>query len=245
MTAHIAVLASLGAVIILSPEVLLLGLLAASDKKMPRRAAMSFAFGAAVGIAAWFLIGTFIAPSTHHEEAHLGWPAFWIRVGIATMLLVLGTIRAIGAIRGSPVEPVRLPEQAHGEPRGLHALINRLLTTDGLPTPRRIVRAFMIGVVASGHSPKIFPVAMAAGYQAMQIHPVEDRVVGTIAFASLSVLPGLMPLAIEMLRPGSSAGLREVCERFMKRNSRTIVAILLIGIGLYVAWHAWSEMPAT
>jgi hypothetical protein len=84
---------------------------------------------------------------------------------------------------------------------------------------------------------------MAAGHQAMQIEPPIDRLPAVAAFAGLSVLPGLVPLAVEIARPGASAGLRDTCERFMKRNSRMIIAVLLLSVGGFVAYEAWKEMP--
>jgi hypothetical protein len=243
MNAHLAVFASLGAVIVLSPEILLLGFLAASDRRVPRGAAATFAVGAAVGIGIWFVVGTLMAPASTTETGHHGWPAFWIRAGLAAALLVIGSVRAVNAFRQTPIEEEPKPAAEGEKPHGIHALLAKVLTTDGLPVPRRFFRAFLMGVVASGHSPKIFPVAMAAGHQLMQITPPVDRIPAVVAFASLAVIPGLVPLAVEMFRPGASAGLRDACERFMKRNSRMIIAVLLLSVGAFVAYEAWKDMP--
>ena len=49
MTTHLTVLASLGAAILLSPEILILGLIMASDRKAPKLVAWMYALGAALG----------------------------------------------------------------------------------------------------------------------------------------------------------------------------------------------------
>ena len=49
MSAHLAVIATLALAILFSPETLVLGLVIASDKKVPRQASFAFALGAIVG----------------------------------------------------------------------------------------------------------------------------------------------------------------------------------------------------
>ncbi len=61
MSAHLAVLATLALAILFSPETLVLGLVIASDKKVPRQASFAFALGAILGIAFATGIGVWIA----------------------------------------------------------------------------------------------------------------------------------------------------------------------------------------
>ena len=49
MSAHLTVLASLGVAILLSPEILVLGLVMACDRQAPRLSAFLYALGAAAG----------------------------------------------------------------------------------------------------------------------------------------------------------------------------------------------------
>ena len=109
MSAHLAVLATLALAILFSPETLVLGLVIASDKKVPRQAAVAFAVGAIVGITFATGVGVWIAhlagagaTAAHHDS----WPGFIVRVLIAGALLVIGVHRAIGALRHKPIADV-------------------------------------------------------------------------------------------------------------------------------------------
>ncbi len=51
MGSHFAVVASLALAILFSPETLVLGLVIAGDRKVPRAASLAFAAGAVIGIA--------------------------------------------------------------------------------------------------------------------------------------------------------------------------------------------------
>ncbi len=64
MSTHLAVLATLALAILFSPETLVLGLIVASDKKVPRQASFAFAVGAIAGIAFATGIGVVIAHLT-------------------------------------------------------------------------------------------------------------------------------------------------------------------------------------
>jgi predicted negative regulator of RcsB-dependent stress response len=45
------------------------------------------------------------------------------------------------------------------------------------------------------------------------------------------------------VRPGGSGWIKEACERFMRTNGRWIAALILLGAGAFVAWHAVKSMP--
>ena len=113
MTQNIAVLASLGAAILLSPEIAVLGLIAASDKKIPRTCAWVFGIGSIVGLAFALVIGFGLAHAHGNPQSEVpeqpSWSGFIIRSIIALGLLALGIYRIVNAIRHAPVE--KTPEQ--------------------------------------------------------------------------------------------------------------------------------------
>ena len=113
MTQNIAVLASLGAAILLSPEIAVLGLIAASDKKIPRTCAWVFGIGSIVGLAFALVIGFGLAHAHGNPQSEVpeqpSWSGFIIRSVIALGLLALGIYRIVNAIRHAPVE--KTPEQ--------------------------------------------------------------------------------------------------------------------------------------
>ncbi|MBI3691144.1 MAG: hypothetical protein HY239_10960, partial [Mycolicibacterium aromaticivorans] len=107
MSTHLAVIATLAVALLFSPETLVLGLVVASDKVVPRQATLAFSAGAITGIAFSTGIGVGIAaltgaPNTAAAE-HASWPGFIVRILIAAALLAIGIRRAIGAVRHKPI----------------------------------------------------------------------------------------------------------------------------------------------
>ena len=62
MNNYYAILASLGVAVLLSPEITVLGLIAASDQKRPRTFAWAFGIGTIIGLAFALVIGFLLAP---------------------------------------------------------------------------------------------------------------------------------------------------------------------------------------
>ena len=153
MSSHLAVLASLALAIFLSPETLVLGLIIAGDKKVPRLAALAYALGGILGIAFATTIGLLIAHASGtdtHTADHHGWPSFIVRVVIATALITIGARRAVNALRKKPISDVAQPEHKPGAFKP--ALTRRFPGLDpnaDLPVPRRVSRAGLAGFAAS------------------------------------------------------------------------------------------------
>ncbi len=59
-----------------------------------------------------------------------------------------------------------------------------------LPVPRRVGRAGLAGFAMCGLHPKVFPIAIAAGHQIVQIARPGERAVGVVLFAVIAVIPG-------------------------------------------------------
>ena len=251
MSAHLAVIATLALAILFSPETLVLGLVIASDKKVPRQASFAFALGAIVGITFATGIGVWIAhlagagaATAHHDS----WPGFIVRVLIAGALLVIGIHRAIGAIRHKPIADVSEPEHKPGRLRTrltdrFPTVMHRLDPSADLSARQRIVRAAVAGFAICGLHPKVFPIAIAAGHQILEITDRPERTFAIVIFAVISVVPALTPAVIELVQPGASSRIKDGYERFMKVHGRWVVAVLLLGAAAFVGHNAFTHVP--
>lgn len=250
MSSHFAVLASLALAIFFSPETLVLGLLIAGDKKVPRLAAAGFAVGGILGIAFATGIGLWIAHASgadSHVDSHHGWPSFVVRVAIAAALITIGTRRAINAVRKRPIADVSLAATPEHKPNAVRAALTRrfpgLDPEADLPVPRRVIRAVLAGFTMCGLHPKVFPIAIAAGHQIFQITQPGQRTLGIVMFAVISVVPALLPLVIDLVNPGATTRIKAGYERIMKVHGRWITAALLLVAGAFVGFEAVKDMP--
>ena len=256
MNAHLTVLASLGVAILLSPETLILGLIMACDRRAPRLVAWMYGIGAVVGLAMGIAIGMLVGPS-HPAEAAAAtksahpWVEFIVRALIAGVLLTIGIQRAIHAVQGAPIEAVE--EQRTGEQKQGHGIVARCkawfadkfggsMGAD-LSVSRRCVRSGLLGFATMGIHPKCLAITIAAGHQIAQVTDHAARPVAIAVFAAISLIPSFAPAVVETIRSGACASMKESTERFMKRNGRWVSAVILLGIGAYVAWNAWKTMP--
>lgn len=252
MSSHIALLASLALAIFFSPETLVVGLVVAGDRKVPRLAAVAFALGGIAGIAFATGIGVWIAWASGTDETahvhHDGWPGFIVRAVIAAVLLTIGLSRAVNAMRHKPI-----PDPSHTDPKPNRAkvwLSEHLPKVAGFTQPdadlsvrRRVGRAAAAGFAMCGLHPKVFPIAIAAGHQILQISARPERLAGIVIFAVISVIPAVLPAVIDVVKPGSTERIKDGYERIMKTHGRWITAALLIAAAVYVGHSAWEKMP--
>ncbi|MCV7358721.1 GAP family protein [Mycolicibacterium fluoranthenivorans] len=250
MSTHLAVLATLALAILFSPETLVLGLIVASDKKVPRQASFAFAVGAIAGIAFATGIGVVIAHLTGGASAahHNSWPGFLVRVMIAVALLVIGIYRAVAAVRHKPIADVSEPDHQPSRLRTrvterFPALARQLNPQADLPVRQRITRAAMAGFAVCGLHPKVFPIAIAAGHQLLEISDRSERTLGIVVFAVIAVVPALAPAVIELVSPGASARIKDGYERLMKVHGRWIIAVLLLAAAAFVGHNAFEHLP--
>lgn len=252
MSQHFAVLATLALAIMLSPETLVVGLVVAGDKKVPRLAAIAFAVGGLVGIAFATGIGLWIARvSGSDETSHVHpdtWAGFIVRAVIAVVLLWIGLTRAVNALRHKPIPDPAVKNDAPTKAKawfGEHfpKVAATLKPGSDLPVRRRVSRAAAAGFAMCGLHPKVFPIAIAAGHQILQIPDRPERLAGIVMFAVISALPAVTPAIIDLVRPGSTERIKDGYERIMKVHGRWITAVLLIGAALFVGHSAWEKMP--
>ena len=251
MSTHLAVLATLALAILFSPETLVLGLIVASDKKVPRQASFAFAVGAIAGIAFATGIGMVIAHLTGAGSAsahHNSWPGFLVRVLIAVALLVIGIYRAVAAVRHKPIADVSEPDHQPSRLRTrvterFPALSRQLNPQADLPVRQRITRAAMAGFAVCGLHPKVFPIAIAAGHQLLEISDRSERTLGSVVFAVIAVVPALAPAVIELVSPGASGRIKDRYEQLMKVHGRWIIAVLLLAAAAFVGHNAFEHLP--
>jgi len=246
VSSHLAVLASLALAILFSPETLVLGLIIAGDKKVPRAAAFAYAAGGILGIAFATGIGLLVAHAagTGPHTPHHGWPSFLLRAAISVALLTIGIRRAVNAVRRKPIPDVA---KAEHQPSRIRSELTRrfpsLDITADLPVSKRISRAGLAGFAMCGLHPKVFPIAIAAGHQIVQIEQPGEKLLGIVIFAVISAIPALLPAVIDVVKPGATVGIKESYERIMKVHGRWIGALLLLGAGAFVGFDAWRDMP--
>jgi hypothetical protein len=248
VSTHLAVLATLALALLFSPETLVLGLVVASDKKVPRQATLAFAGGAIAGIAFATGIGVGIAALTGAPDGasadHTSWPSFIVRILIAAALLAIGIHRAIGAVRHKPIADVSKPQRRPSRLRS--RLTERFPGLDlkaDLSARQRITRAALAGFAVCGLHPKVFPIAIAAGHQILEITARPERTLGAVVFAVIAVIPALAPTVIELVRPGAAGRIKEGYERIMKVHGRWIIAVLLLAAAAVVTHNAFDHLP--
>jgi len=222
----------------------------AGDKKVPRLAAVAFAIGAVLGVAFATGIGLWIAIASGADfhTRNGSWPGFIVRMLIAVALLAIGAYRAVNAFRRQPITDIS--ESANTPSRlwislkqRFPKLMNRLDPNADLSVSQRITRAALAGFAACGLHPKVFPIAIAAGHQIVQITDPRVRTLGIVIFAAIAVVPAVLPAVIELVRPGAVVRIKESYESTMKVHGRWITALLLLGAGAFVAHDAWKVMP--
>ena len=248
MSTHLAVIATLALALLFSPETLVLGLVVASDKVVPRQATLAFSAGAIVGIAFSTGIGVGIAALTGAPGAaddHGSWPSFIVRILIAAALLAIGIRRALGALRHKPITDVSKPQH---QPGRLRILLTQhfpgLNPKPDLPARQRITSAAAAGFAICGLHPKVFPIAIAAGHQILEIGDRPQRALGVVVFAAIAIIPALAPTVVELARPGAADRIKEGYERVMKVHGRWIVAVLLLAAAVVVGFYAFDHLPS-
>lgn len=252
MSSHLAAVATLALAIFFSPETLVLGLILAGGRH-PRLSAAGFAVGGIAGITFATGIGLLIARAAGADgpaaAGHGSWPGFVVRVVIAAVLLVIGLSRAVAAVRHTPIADISKDEHKPGRLRTAFddrfPRAARGLKPGADLSPRQsLLRGAVGGFAMCGLHPKVFPIAIAAGHQITQITDRGERGVAVLIFAVISVVPALLPVIIETVKPGSSVRVKAGYERFMKDNGRWATAVLLLAAAAFVAHNAWEKFPA-
>ena len=223
----LAVCASLGFGIFVSPEILIIGLLLASDRSHPRANTLGYFLGSAMGITLLLAAGYFLTHSTAAPTHPSGF-SWWLRIVFGSALVFLG-------LHTLWKQLYRKPETQPKENK-LGAKLMKLLPVSEEPRAGGpffplllcIGLSFLLTVVHV----KTIGLAMSAGHT---LHGAADQsaaIAALAAFLGLALLPTLVPLVLAILHPETAVKARKVSEAVAEKHGGWILAILLLLIGL-------------
>lgn len=231
MVHTLTVCASLGFGIFLSPELLIIGLILASDRTHPRANTLGYFLGSALGIILLLLLGYFL---THQTAApsHPTGTAWWLRVVFGSLLIGLGIRTGWKQLNQKP--PTQ--KSGHKKEGGLMARLMKLLPVSEAPRPGGplpslgicTALSFLLTVVHL----KTIGLAMSAGHQ---LHATKDQagiVAGLGGFLALSLFPTLFPLGLAVFQPETAIRARQVTEAVAAKHGGWILALIFLLIGL-------------
>lgn len=222
----LTVCASLGFGIFVSPELLVIGLLLASDRSHPRANTLGYFLGSVAGIALLLGAGYFLTHST--APTHPSGFSWWLRVILGAALVALG-------VHTFWKQLYRKPEAKPKESK-LGAKLMKLLPVSEEPRPGGpfpslaicIGLSFLLTVVHV----KTIGLAMSAGHT---LHAAPDpaaAMVALAAFLALALFPTLFPLGLAIFHPETAAKARKVSEAVAEKHGGWILAIIFLLIGL-------------
>ena len=224
----LTVCASLGFGIFLSPELLVIGLILASDRSHPRANTLGYFLGSALGIILLLLLGYFL---THQTAApsHPTGAAWWLRVILGAGLIGLGIHTGWKQLHPKP-------KPAHPKKNGLGAKLMKLLPVSEAPRPGGplpslgicTALSFLLTVVHL----KTVGLAMGTGHQ---LHAAPDQAsltAGLATFLALALFPTLLPLGLAVFHPETAVKARQVSEAVAAKHGGWILAIIFLLIGL-------------
>lgn len=225
----LVICASLGFGIFISPEVLIIGLLLASDRSHPQANTLGYFLGSAVGIALLLCAGYFLTHST--SPTHPSGFAWWLRVIFGGGLVLLGIHTLWKQLYGKAKQPKSHPKKA-----GLGAKLMKLLPVSeeprpGGPLPSLAICTGLSFLLTVVHV-KTVGLATSAGHS---LHAAPDQATLTAsmaAFLSLALFPTLLPLGLAVFHPESAAKARQVSQAVAEKHGGWILAIILLLIGL-------------
>lgn len=229
MLSTFAVCASLGFGIFVSPEVLIIGLLLASDRSHPQANTLGYFFGAAAGITLLLGVGYFLTHST--TPTHPSGFAWWLRVIFGGGLVALGAHTLWKQLYHKTPKKASRPKEA-----GLGAKLMKLLPVSeeerpGGPLPSLAICTGLSFLLTVVHV-KTIGLATSAGH-ALHAAPNQTTLTAALAgFLSLALFPTLFPLGLAIFHPETAAKARKVSQNVAEKHGGWILAIILILIGL-------------
>ena len=225
----LAICASLGFGIFVSPEVLIIGLLLASDRSHPQANTLGYFLGSAVGITLLLCAGYFLTHST--TPTHPSGFAWWLRVIFGGGLVLLGIHTLWKQLYGKKQKSKRDHRQT-----GLGAKLMKLLPVSeeprpGGPLPSLAICTGLSFLLTVVHV-KTVGLATSAGH-ALHAAPNQAALSMALAgFLALALFPTLFPLGLAIFHPETAAKARQVSQAVAEKHGGWILAIILLLIGL-------------
>lgn len=222
----LATCASLGFGIFVSPEILVIGLLLASDRSHPRANTLGFFAGSAVGIALLLGAGYVLTHST--APTHPSGFSWWLRLILGGGLVALGIHTLWKQLHRRP--------EAQPKENKLGAKLMKLLPVSedprpGGPLPSLAICTGLSFLLTVVHV-KTIGLATAAGHTLHASPSQAATVVALTAFLALALFPTLFPLGLAIFHPETAAKARKASQAVAEKHGGWILAIIFLLIGL-------------
>jgi len=234
----LAIGTSLGFGIFVSPEVLIIGLLLASDRSHPQANTFGYFLGSAVGIALLLCAGYFLTHAA--TPTHPSGFARWLRVIFGGGLVLLG-IHTLWKQRCGKKEKSKRDHQE----TGLGAKLMKLLPVSeeprpGSPLPSLAICTGLSFLLTVAHV-KTVGLAISAGH-ALHAAPNQAALLTALAgFLGLALFPTLVPFGLAIFHPETAAKARQISQAVAEKHGGWILAIILLLIGLDFLHGALGE----
>ena len=215
----LTVCAPLGFGIFLSPEVVVIGLILASDQSHPKANTLGYFLGSALGILLLLGLGYFLTHSA--EPTHPSGFSWWLRVVFGSLLVGLG-------IHTGWKQMHPKPKPAHHKENSLGAKLMKLLPVSEAPRPGgplpSLGTCWLLSFLLTVVHMKTVGLAMAAGHQ---LHAAPDPsafTAGAVGFLSLALFPTLFPLGLAVFYPETAVKARQVSESVAAKHGGWILS---------------------
>lgn len=224
----LTVCASLGFGILVSPEILIIGLLLASDRSHPRANTLGYFLGSAAGITLLLGLGYVLTHST--GSSHSSGAGWWLRVIFGVLLVGLGVHTFWKQLHKKPQD---------AKPHQKNSLGSRLLrllpvsedTRPGGPLPSLAICTGLSFLLTVVHV-KTAGLAMGAGHQLHAMQTPSGLAAGLTAFLIPALLPTLIPLGLAVFSPQTAVQARKVSQAVAEKHGGWILAVIFLLIGL-------------
>lgn len=240
----ITVLSSLGLAGLMSPELLVLGLLLAGDGRNPRMKTAAFSAGTVLGLVAAMVAGFLLAPLDLHHTPHPSWHGFFLRVVLGLALIAVGISRITQTRRVHAAAGREQEEEAE-----IPAILLKFLPIGRRTEQMSAIRAMgisgLLGILLGAVSPKRLPICLAAGHLLTTFPSLTGRVTGAAVFMALALIPSLLPLVLVLVRPHAATLARRAVERIAARYGLWLLAGILILVGLHLLYASLALLPAS
>jgi len=225
----LTVCASLGFGIFLSPEIVVIGLILASDRSHPKANTLGYFLGSALGILLLLGLGYFLTHTA--APTHPSGTSWWLRVIFGVALVGLGIQTGWKQLNRKP----RAPGTPHEEGK-LMAKLMKLLPVSEAPRSGdplgSLVTCTVLSFLLTVIHMKTVGLAMGAGHQ---LHGAPDLAAfwgGLAGFLPLALFPTFLPLAFAVFHPETAVRARQVSEAVAAKHGGWILALIFLLIGL-------------
>lgn len=205
----------LGLGVLLSPEVLVLGLLIGSSKEKALKKSWLFFIAGLAGLFICTAAGFFLE---HAAAAGPSITRFILRTVIGAIFLLLGLHLLIKGHK--KIEATRLIDKV------------------------KPVWAFLFGFMITGLNLKIITLSMTAGHELrVSTLPSAVRIAGLGVFLGLGLVPLIIPALLETARSGLVSTVMKPCNYFLMKYGRWVGVIICLAMAAVTWKGALAVMP--